>query len=466
MTWIIQVVQKIETPRIIHKVKELIQKYTTLILAIIIGLLLMYAVYITLTIKTLIEIDFNIVTMFINVIKVWTVVICFCLVFTRNKLKHGNYIFFYMNTSIKAYELVLGSLVHTYLFSILIMLFSFFPLLLAMVIKGMTINLSSLLLLLLTISFLFIFAMTVWMLANFLLMKYINKDKENLYGSSIALITILFGSISLGEKYLKNFLEEHLGFYFSLLLFLSFILLIIFRRISTGYLMSILKQKNESRLVRNYKSKSIFTNNEYSLQMNVEWINFTRNQIFKEQGLVFCILIGMATGTYFIFDANNFFLVFSFITQFGLKEILVMIPLTVGMHFKEYKIAIYNLNIQKNPYFTTRVIIIYIVNCFSYYLFLLLSYFLFGVEMGNLYGALFSIMFITMFSILVSFLIKIDDFNKIFIVIFLLACVNIFDFIIQQTFILEIYIQLVYTGFSIIIFLIIMGFYLRKPILI
>lgn len=205
MTWIIQVVQKIETPKIINKVKELLRKYSSFFLALVIGLLLMYVVYVTFTLKTLTEIDFKIVTMFINVVKVWTVVICFCLIFSRNKCKQGNYIFFYMNTSIKAYQLVLGSLMYTYLFSILVILFSFFPLLLAIMLKGMSLNLFPLLLLFLTISFLFIFALTIWMMVNLLLMKYINKDKEHLYGSSIALIIILFGSLGLGERFLMTF---------------------------------------------------------------------------------------------------------------------------------------------------------------------------------------------------------------------------------------------------------------------
>lgn len=463
MTWI-QIVRNIETPRLTSKIKYYLITHLSHFITIIVGLLLVYTIYTVFALRTLTQVEMELSDIYLNVLKVGTVLICFCIIFSRNKLKSNDYIFFYLNSNIKAYQTVVGSMFYLYLFCGVVLSLTFFPALLGIIIQGTPINLLYLFLLFLTLTLLFMLAVTGWMMIKVLLMKLTNAEKENFTLSTIGLVVIMFGTLMVVEKYLKSFLEQKALFYFILLVLSIIIVYLVMRKLATGFLTLTFQQKNAGNLLKRYSTSKLDYSNRYLLQAKVEFLNFFRNQEFKEQGLLYIILVITMIGTYYTFESTSFFTLYSFIVQFGLKEILIMLPLTIGIHYKKYKHAIYNLNIGKYPYFLSRVLFIYIVNCMIYFSFLTLTKVWFGVDIGGILSALVSIGFITMLSTLTSFVIKIDDFNKIFVIIFLLVFVNGFDLIIHQTVKEVLYFQFIYTALVFLIFFIIEALYIRRPI--
>lgn len=114
MTWI-QIVRNIETPRLTSKIKYYLITHLSHFITIIVGLLLVYTIYTVFALRTLTQVEMELSDIYLNVLKVGTVLICFCIIFSRNKLKSNDYIFFYLNSNIKAYQTVMGSMFYLYL---------------------------------------------------------------------------------------------------------------------------------------------------------------------------------------------------------------------------------------------------------------------------------------------------------------------------------------------------------------
>ncbi len=464
MTWI-QIVKNIETPRLTNKVKNYLTTHLPQVMTLIVGLLLVYTIYTVFTLRTITRVEIRLDNLYLNLLKVATVLVCFCIVLSRNKLKNDSYIFLYLNSDIKASQTIAGSMFYLYLFYNVILMLTFFPALLGIIIQGKTIDPFYFMFLLLTITLLFILAVTVWMVVNQVINKMTSSEKEHLTINTLSLLVIMFGLLIAAETYLKSFLEQSsLGYLFFISLVL-FMVIYTFRRLAADFLTQTFRKKNAGILLQKYETSHLQYRNQYMLQAKVEWLNFFRNQVFKEQGLLYIILVMIMIGTYYTFDSTSFFTLYSFIIQFGLKEILIMLPLTIGIHFKQFKSAIYNLNIGKYPYFLSRVFFIYMLNSLTYFSFLLITKLWFGVDIGGILTALVSIGFITMVSILTAFVIKIDDFNKTFVVIFLLVFVNVFDLIIQQVLKDMLLIQFTYLGIALFIFYFIQSMYIRRPII-
>ncbi|MFD2922270.1 hypothetical protein [Halobacillus naozhouensis] len=464
MTWI-QIVRDIETPRLTSKIKDYLTSHLPHVMTMVVGLLLVYTIYTVFTLRTITRVEIKMDDLYLNLLGVATVLACFCIVISRNKLKNNSYIFLYLNTNINGYQTIVGSMFYLFLFYMVIIMLTFFPALLGIIIQDKTIDPLYFPLLIFTLILLFILTVTVWVIVKLLIMKLTSVEKEHLTANTISLLIIMFGILIAAETYLKNFLEQRSLIHFLLVAFLLVITAYALRRTATNFLTQTFRQKNAGTLLKRYETNHLNHSNPYMLQTKVEWLNFFRNQVFKEQGLLLIILVMIMIGTYYTFDSTSFFTLYSFIIQFGLKEILIMLPLTIGIHFKNYKFAIYHLNSGKHSYFVTRVIFIYVVNCFTYFSFLLLTRVWFGVDAGGILSALISIGFITMISILTAFVIKIDDFNKTFVVIFLLVFVNGFDLVIHQVMKEALLLQSAYLGLTLFIFYFIQSMYIRRPII-
>ncbi|WP_040203438.1 hypothetical protein [Neobacillus jeddahensis] len=236
------------------------------------------------------------------------------------------------------------------------------------------------------------------------------------------------------------------------------------KEISSEYLATIFKQKNAGALLKKYKSKNLYYQNRYLVQTKLEWLNFTRNMIFKEQELLFLLLIILTIGMNYLFDKTNFLLFYSFIIQFGIKEILIMLPLVMGIHFRKNKQALYNINEGKYPYLLPRIFFTYLLNCLAYFAFVLIIYLLLGMKNDGMINVMISIAFITTLSVLVGYLIKISDGNRIFVILTLLILVNTIDLVIQQTIYSQLKVNVIYIFLTLLIFLIIKVMFIRRPI--
>ncbi|WP_156822843.1 hypothetical protein [Gracilibacillus lacisalsi] len=255
----------------------------------------------------------------------------------------------------------------------------------------------------------------------------------------------------------------------SLLHFIVIILLgisvsLLFVKISLKFLNNCFMQKDAGTLSPKYTPKQLDYNSKFLLQSKLETIHFFRNQVFVEQGFFFIILMVLVIGLYYSLELVNFSLIYSMLINFGLKEIMLLLPLTIGIHFREYMQAIYSLNVGKYQYFLSRLLIIYLLNCITYFVFIMISYAITRMEVYGILETFISIAFITMLSTLVGFVIKINELNKVYVIIILLISVNIFDMFIKQLFNHPILVQFTYISLAVMLFLIIETIYLRRPI--
>ncbi|WP_208585565.1 hypothetical protein [Gracilibacillus suaedae] len=255
----------------------------------------------------------------------------------------------------------------------------------------------------------------------------------------------------------------------SLLHFIVIILLgisvsFLFVKLSLKFLNNCFMQKDAGTLSPKYTPKKLDYNSKFLLQSKLETIHFFRNQVFVEQGFFFIILMVLVIGLYYSLELVNFSLIYSMLINFGLKEIMLLLPLTIGIHFKEYMQAIYSLNIGKYQYFLSRLLIIYLLNCITYFLFIMISYTVTRMEVYGILETFISIAFITMLSTMVGFVIKINELNKVYVIIILLISVNIFDMFIKQLLNHPILVQFTYISLAVMLFLIIETVYLRRPI--
>src|SRR5699024_4686525 len=112
------------------------------------------------------------------------------------------------------------------------------------------------------------------------------------------------------------------------------------------------------------------------------------------------------------------------------------------------------------------LLIMFLLNCFIYMLFLTLTTITTSAEISTLFETITFILFITVLSSLIGFMVKITEENRIYIILFLLLFVNFFDLFLKrlQILTLPILVNFTYLSIVIIMFFIIETYYLRKPI--
>ncbi|WP_374065601.1 hypothetical protein [Paraliobacillus sp. JSM ZJ581] len=262
---------------------------------------------------------------------------------------------------------------------------------------------------------------------------------------------------------LRAFLGDSTGLTFTFLFIISIILIYCFDQLTLYFLNITFKQQDAGFLSHTYVSKNFIKKNKLLLQSKLEFVHFFRNEIYKEQGFFFIILTFILSLHHYL-EPSNFSIIYSLILNYGLKEILIMLPLTIGIHFRKYKYSIYTLNVGKYQYFLSRLFIMYLLNGMTYFLFITISYFVTGMKVHGYLDIFFIIAFITMLSTLVGFVIKINEINKIYVLFLLLIIVNVIDMFIKQLFEVQLMVQITYISLSVMMFFVVANVYLRRPI--
>ncbi|MFD2045502.1 hypothetical protein ACFSTA_17600 [Ornithinibacillus salinisoli] len=462
MSLIYQVVKRIEISKITEKVRYFLTKHPSHSILIALGLLLVYAIYGALTLQTIMNMDLDLSIVYINFIKISLVLSIFFVIIFRNGFKANDFVFFYLNSKIKAHQIILSRIFLPFVFYFIILILAALPIMVSIIIKGFTVNLLYLLLLLITSTIIYFFSFTLWMAVNIITMK-IMTVKEKFFLNTFINVLLVVGLI-----FLINPLSELIGdrkiLHSTIILLFGILVTYFFVHLSLEFLNKTFMQKDAGTLSQKYTSKKLDYENKFLLQSKLEIIHFFRNQVFKEQSFFFITLIVLIISLYHSLDLANFSMMYSMIINFGLKEIILLLPLTIGIHFREYLQAIYTLNVGKYQYFLSRLFIIYSLNCLTYFLFIAISYFLTGMEVFGILETFIIIGFVTILSTMVGFVIKINELNKIYVIILLLIIVNVFDMFIRQLIVNQVLVQFTYISLAVIMFFIVETFYLRRPI--
>lgn len=458
-----QVIKRVEIPKITTKIKYLLSNHLSHFLLITIGLLLMYVVYGVFSMQAIINMDFNLGSIFINVVKLSLILSGFFIIIMRDSFKSDHLLFFYINSNITASQLLFSRLFLPFVFYLWILVFMGLPVLISLIIQGYHVPIFVLFLLLVIISISYFLVFTIWMLVNLLNIKLFGV-RERFWLNSI-LLALLIVVLFLLTNPIEKLIEKKHFIQLSFILSLGTCVLFLYRKLSLTYLTKIFMQKDAGTLSQTYKSKNFAFKNKFLLQSRLESIHFFRHQVLKEQGLFFVILIIMVAALYHTMTLMTFSILYSMIINFGIKEIILLLPLYIGIHYREYNQAIYMLNVEKYTYYLTRLLIVYLVNCIIYFSFFTISYFITGIPFTDIVPTLIVIAFITMLSTFVGFVLKINELNKIYVIIVLLVTVYIFDFLINQLFQSQIYIYFVYLSLTVLLFYLVESLYLRRPIL-
>ncbi len=105
----IQVLKNIETPRLLVKTKNILMKYPSHIIAAIMGVILVYTIYSVFMVNFFNSLPINWREQYIHIINVSAVVAISFIILSRNKLKSNVFVSLFLNTHLKAYQLLIGS---------------------------------------------------------------------------------------------------------------------------------------------------------------------------------------------------------------------------------------------------------------------------------------------------------------------------------------------------------------------
>lgn len=408
--------------------------------------------------------DLNLSATFTIAVKFSLILAMFFVIISRNSFQDNNYIYLYLNTNVKAYQIILTKIVlHFFLYFLTLILLTA-PLLIFYILQGYPVNYFYLFLavLLCVISYFLVF--TLWML-NKIIIKRIIGVKERFWINALfqgALIIVLIYFI---DPFIDILYESWL-LHFAVVLSLAIGIGYLFIRYSLSFLNINIIQKDAGPLSPKYKNAKIVHQNKFILQAKLKIIHMFRDQVLKEQSFFFLFIIIFTIGIYQTLDPMYFSTIFLIFNNFGLKAIILILPLMIGIHYREYIFTVFQLNVTKSSYLYSRLLIMFLLNCFIYMLFLTLTTITTSAEISTLFETITFILFITVLSSLIGFMVKITEENRIYIILFLLLFVNFFDLFLKQLQILTLPILVNFTYLSIVIimFFIIETYYLRKPI--
>lgn len=460
-----QIIRRIELPKFIGKASNVFVKYPSPIVALILLTALMYLLYFIIIIRNFATMPFDIAQSYKNITYTAAILASFLVIFSRNKFKDRSQMFFFLNSSVKAHEIVIGGYAVLYISYLIIIKLMFVPFLFLFWHQGRISSIFDVIVLFFLLTLVFCVTSMVWIIATILIKYLQSKSKDQFYLTSVLHVgilgCILYPVVGLIEKY---------GFnnYFSLsIVFIVFILGLrwVLIRTSTDYLNIIFIQLNNEGSHNKKQSLDFQHKNGFYLNLKLELLNFLRNQILKEQSLIFIFLIVISFILFNTFSYVDFVVLNSYLINFGLKEIYILFSLTVGMSYRRYRNTNYLLNLKQATYFNPRIVLVLLINLLIHIMFTGINNLLIGDPLSNLvtFSTLCSIVFITMFSMAIGFSVNINEGNKAIIIILAIVFVNIYDFVTFSIFNSIVYVNLLNSVISIFLYFYIEIIYLRKP---
>ncbi|OQR53437.1 hypothetical protein [Bacillus sp. CDB3] len=461
----IQVVKKVETPRLLAKSKNILIKYPSHVLAIIMVLILLYTFYSIFTVKFFTGFPIDLKDIYVHILDVSCVMAISFIIISRSKLKNNNFMSLFLNSHIKAHQLLIGSYIYLYAFYLLCIGMIFFPMLIVFKLKGIEVSLLYLLLLFLSITFIFYLSFSMWIVSNVITKQVLKTNGENFMLNTLNLIIFVGAIVYLAQKYLAKLFEESPLLFLVTLIIGASVIVVSLYKLATVFLMGIFKESNYQTSMHKIKAVK-FLENSFLNNFQLEGLNFYRNQIFKEQVLFLMIIVVFTIVMYYSVDKLAFVQMYSYLANFGMKEIFVMIPLLTGNYFKRFKNSIYILNLGKYNYFLPRVLFISLITFSAHALFILLTIIPSGQNIVAIFNleSLSSLALVIMVAMFLGFALHIDDSNRAVVLASIMLFTVVLDFVIRQYIHTSYIINLVNVSIAIFFFLLIEVLFLRKPI--
>nr|WGD98684.1 hypothetical protein P5627_06940 [Bacillus safensis] len=181
MIWTRHVLHKIEWGMLTTKGKQLAKKYPTQLLAAAVFFLLMYAIYVVISLRFFMQAgESEPAALYLQLIKMTLLLLGAGIVLSRNKLKRQEYQFYFLNSAIQSVPFVLCVYFFPVLFCFLMVGLLFLPIVLGLLISGVTPSLYWITAVCITCCVLALFALASWMMMRIAASHFVSKTKEHL----------------------------------------------------------------------------------------------------------------------------------------------------------------------------------------------------------------------------------------------------------------------------------------------
>ncbi|MEK4051030.1 MULTISPECIES: hypothetical protein [Bacillus] len=430
MIWTRHVLHKLEWGMLTTKGKQLGKKYPLQLLAATVFLLLIYAIYVVISLRFFMQAGESEPTaLYLQFVKMSLLLLGAGIVLSRNKLKRQEYQFYFLNSAIQSVPFILCVYFFPVLFCFLMAGLLFLPIILGLLITGVTPSMYWIIVVCITCCILALYTLASWMLLRIGVSHFVSKTKEHLL-----LQTLGFGALHVLIFLLFQKAVEMIRVWPAVYLLLLVIIL------SAGWLwvkglaacyvhQMFLQLKTE---VKSFSYQKIRTHSSFLTHLRQELVYFSRSAVFKEQGILFLFLICLTAGLPFVFTPAETGWLYAFIVQFALKEILIMLPLMIGREYHINQRAIFMLNTSKGAYLMSRMLFYYTINLLTYFVYIGLAYLVIGIESEGHGLASLSILLITAMAACTGFVVKISDFNKLFVIVLMIAVFSFIDMLLLE----------------------------------
>ncbi|QRY37117.1 hypothetical protein [Bacillus sp. PDNC022] len=430
MIWTRHVLHKIEWGMLTTKGKQLAKKYPIQLLAAAAFFLLMYAIYVVISLRFFMQAgESEPAALYLQLMKMTLLLLGAGIVLSRNKLKRQEYQFYFLNSAIQSVPFVLCVYFFPVLFCFLMVGLLFLPIVLGLLISGQALSLYWITTVCMTCCVLALLALASWMVMRIAVSHFVSKTKEHLL-----LQTLGFAVLNLLVFLLLQKAMEMISVWPSVYLLFLVILLsagwLWLKGLSASYVHRMFLQLKTE--VKSFSYKKIRTQSSFLTHLRQELVYFSRSAVFKEQGILFLFLVCLTAGLPFVFTPVETGWLYAFIVQYALKEILIMLPLMIGREYHMNQRAIFMLNTSKGAYLLSRILFYYAINLLIYFVFIGLASMVIGIESEGHGLASLSILLITVMAACTGFIVKISEFNKLFVIVMMIAVFSFIDMLLLK----------------------------------
>ncbi|PRR98441.1 hypothetical protein C6W20_12835 [Bacillus sp. NMCN6] len=430
MIWTRHVLHKIEWGMLTTKGKQLGKKYPLQLLAAAVFLLLIYAIYVVISLRFFMQAGENEpAALYLQFVKMSLLLLGAGIVLSRNKLKRQEYQFYFLNSAIQSVPFVLCVYFFPVLFCFLMAGLLFLPIVLGLLITGVTPSLYWIIVVCITCGILALSTLTSWMLMRIGVSHFVSKTKEHLLLQTIGFGTLHVLIFLLFQKAVEMILVWPAVYLMFLVILLSAGWLWV-KGLAACYVHQMFLQLKTE--VKSFSYQKMRTHSSFLTHLRQELVYFSRSAVFKEQGILFLFLICLTMGLPFVFTPAETGWLYAFIVQFALKEILIMLPLMIGREYHINQRAIFMLNTSKGAYILSRILFYYTINLLIYFVYIGLAYLVIGIESEGHGLASLSILLITAMATCTGFVVKISDFNKLFVIVMMIAVFSFIDMLLLE----------------------------------
>ncbi|KKD41412.1 hypothetical protein MHB66_15875 [Bacillus sp. FSL L8-0167] len=430
MIWTRHVLHKIEWGMLTTKGKQLAKKYPIQLLAAAAFFLLMYAIYVVISLRFFMQAgESEPAALYLQLMKMTLLLLGAAILLSRNKLKRQEYQFYFLNSAIQSVPFVLCVYFFPMLFCFLMVGLLFLPIVLGLLISGVTPSLYWITAVCMTCCVLALLALASWMVMRIAVSHFVSKTKEHLL-----LQTLGFAVLNLLVFLLLKKAMEMIRVWPSVYLIFLVILLsagwLWLKGLAASYVHRMFLQLKTE--VKSFSYKKIRTQSSFLTHLRQELVYFSRSAVFKEQGILFLFLVCLTAGLPFVFTPVETGWLYAFIVQYALKEILIMLPLMIGREYHINQRAIFMLNTSKGAYLLSRILFYYAINLLIYFVFIGLASMVIGIKSEGHGLASLSILLITAMAACTGFIVKISEFNKLFVIVMMIAVFSFIDMLLLK----------------------------------